>query len=239
MSVSIGSSGQWSSLLSSTDVVVADCKFSTTVHSHPSCQEIWPSRPLVCIKPVLTKMMTVYADWCGPCKVIGPHFEKLAQEHAKPKKMAFAKINVDNQNDIAQQYGVSAMPTFKVFHKGACIDTIKGANPAALAAAITKAKQLVGSGGGQTFQSRGRTLGGQQSTRINFNLNAFINGLVSFLGLYVTSFFTLNALRAARESPFNPERRPERPQPSSSGTTGSSTAKPAAKQSNFRTLADL
>lgn len=49
-----------------------------------------------------------YADWCGPCKAIAPIFEQLATQHAKPGKLAFAKINVDNNQDIAKQYGVTA-----------------------------------------------------------------------------------------------------------------------------------
>ncbi len=49
-----------------------------------------------------------YADWCGPCKVIAPTFEQLAKSHAKAGKIAFAKVNVDDQQEITQQYGVSA-----------------------------------------------------------------------------------------------------------------------------------
>lgn len=147
--------------------------------------------------PELTMRHTVYADWCGPCKMIGPHFEKLAEEHSKPKKIAFAKINTDNQNDLSQQYGVSSMPTFKVFHKGACIETIKGANPAALAAAVTKAKQLcsAGGGGGAAFGSKGRKLGGEgRSLNVSFNPLSFFNSVVTFLGLYVMSFLSVRLM---------------------------------------------
>lgn len=49
-----------------------------------------------------------YADWCGPCKVIAPQFEQLAKQHAAPGKLAFAKVNVDEQQEVAQQFGVSA-----------------------------------------------------------------------------------------------------------------------------------
>jgi thioredoxin 1 len=49
-----------------------------------------------------------YADWCGPCKAIAPIFEQLATSHSQPGKLAFAKVNVDNQQEIAQKYGVSA-----------------------------------------------------------------------------------------------------------------------------------
>lgn len=49
-----------------------------------------------------------YADWCGPCKVISPVFEQLAAAESKPGKLAFAKVNVDSQREIAGNYGVSA-----------------------------------------------------------------------------------------------------------------------------------
>lgn len=49
-----------------------------------------------------------YADWCGPCKVIAPVFEQLAQQEAKPGRIAFVKVDVDAQQGIARQYGVSA-----------------------------------------------------------------------------------------------------------------------------------
>jgi thioredoxin 1 len=49
-----------------------------------------------------------YADWCGPCKAIAPIFEQLATSHSQAGKLAFAKVDVDSQQDIARQYGVSA-----------------------------------------------------------------------------------------------------------------------------------
>jgi thioredoxin 1 len=49
-----------------------------------------------------------YADWCGPCKAIAPIFEQLATSHSQAGKLVFAKVNVDDQPDIAQKYGVSA-----------------------------------------------------------------------------------------------------------------------------------
>jgi thioredoxin-like negative regulator of GroEL len=49
-----------------------------------------------------------YADWCGPCKTIAPIFEQLATSHSQTGRLAFAKVNVDGQPDIARQYGVSA-----------------------------------------------------------------------------------------------------------------------------------
>jgi thioredoxin 1 len=49
-----------------------------------------------------------YADWCGPCKAIAPIFGHLATAESKAGRMAFVKIDVDSQQSIAKQYGVSA-----------------------------------------------------------------------------------------------------------------------------------
>lgn len=61
-----------------------------------------------------------YADWCGPCRTIAPTFAHLAASLPTEvaAKMAFAKIDVDKLPDIAQQYGVTAMPTFMFFRDG-------------------------------------------------------------------------------------------------------------------------
>jgi thiol-disulfide isomerase/thioredoxin len=53
-------------------------------------------------------MRSVYADWCGPCKTISPVFESLSTKFSKPRAITFTKVNVDNQQEIAQKYGVSA-----------------------------------------------------------------------------------------------------------------------------------
>lgn len=93
--VSIGSSAQFSKLLGTSSIVITDCK---SIHSidHP--------RPGV----LLTSFHQVYADWCGPCKTISPTFESLSTKYSKPNRITFTKVNVDNQQEIAQQYGVSA-----------------------------------------------------------------------------------------------------------------------------------
>ncbi|CAB54816.1 Thioredoxin-like I protein Txl1 [Schizosaccharomyces pombe] len=72
-----------------------------------------------------------YADWCGPCKAISPLFSQLASKYASPK-FVFAKVNVDEQRQIASGLGVKAMPTFVFFENGKQIDMLTGANPQAL-----------------------------------------------------------------------------------------------------------
>ncbi|RDA84877.1 hypothetical protein CP532_2089 [Ophiocordyceps camponoti-leonardi (nom. inval.)] len=182
-----------------------------------------------------------YADWCGPCKMVAPHFERLATQHSRPKKVAFAKVNVDNQSAIARAQGVSAMPTFKIFHRGQCVDTIKGANPTALTEAVTKALRLVDSGGsGDVFKTPGRTLGGSTAAARHgvyrpWDMAGFFKSLISFFGLYFISLFSFDARKAAEDSPFNIHRKPpsQRPPPSANAA-----ARPMQKPS-FKTLADL
>jgi thioredoxin 1 len=49
-----------------------------------------------------------YADWCGPCKTIAPHYNSLAEKETKAGKLQFCKVNVDACQDVARKYGVSA-----------------------------------------------------------------------------------------------------------------------------------
>jgi thioredoxin 1 len=79
-----------------------------------------------------------YATWCPPCKVIAPVYEQLSKAHSVAGKIAFVKVNVDEQREIAAQYGIQAMPTFLVFKDGKKIEEIKGANPPALKKVVEK-----------------------------------------------------------------------------------------------------
>ena len=65
------------------------------------------------------------ATWCGPCKMIGPIFEKLSTNYPKSK---FIKVDVDEGEQIAQEQGISAMPTFKVYKDGVCVGELVGAS---------------------------------------------------------------------------------------------------------------
>lgn len=194
--------------------------------------------------------------------MIAPTFEALAKEHSRPKKVAFAKINVDAQSTISRTNGVSAMPTFKIFHNGSCVETIKGANPPALTAAINNAVKLAGGGGksGDVFKTPGRTLGGGGgggSARSGlgiptFDLTRWFKALVSLIGLYIVSLFSVciqagnfdrdllltkrqvDPYKSAENSMFNIHGAPVQPG-SKPGAPGS---RPAQKAS-FKTLADL
>jgi thioredoxin 1 len=80
-----------------------------------------------------------HATWCGPCHAVAPVYAKLAEEHSSPNNVAFVKIDVDEQPEIAGKYGITAMPTFLVIKEGNVVETIRGANPPALKKAVASA----------------------------------------------------------------------------------------------------
>lgn len=68
-----------------------------------------------------------WADWCGPCKTLMPLLEKLMDEYQG--KVILAKVNSDENQDLATQYGVRSLPTIKLFKRGAAVDEFMGALP--------------------------------------------------------------------------------------------------------------
>ena len=69
-------------------------------------------------------LVDFYADWCGPCKAMGPVVEALAQEYEG--KVKVGKINTDDNQDIAMEYGVMSIPTFIVFKGGKAVKKMLG-----------------------------------------------------------------------------------------------------------------
>lgn len=80
---------------------------------------------------VLKSSVPVFADfwaeWCGPCRIIGPIIEELAGEFNG--KVRFVKVNVDENQEIAEKYDIQAIPTLIVFRNGEPISRIVGAAP--------------------------------------------------------------------------------------------------------------
>ncbi len=74
-------------------------------------------------QPVLVDF---YADWCGPCKMMGPVVEEISNEEAGIK---VCKINIDEQIELAQRYGVMSIPTFISFKNGEVAGKQVGAVP--------------------------------------------------------------------------------------------------------------
>jgi thioredoxin len=69
-----------------------------------------------------------HAVWCGPCKAISPVFERLSKQHESSTFIVFAKVDVDKVKDVAQECGITAMPTFQFFVGGKKVDEVRGAD---------------------------------------------------------------------------------------------------------------
>ncbi|EXL09438.1 thioredoxin [Aquamicrobium defluvii] len=68
-----------------------------------------------------------WAEWCGPCKMIGPSLEEISNELGS--KVKIAKLNIDENPELAAQFGVRSIPTLMVFKDGQVADTKVGAAP--------------------------------------------------------------------------------------------------------------
>ena len=75
-------------------------------------------------KPVLVDF---WADWCQPCQTIMPMLAKLAEEYAG--KFELAKVNADDEQELAAHFGIKSLPTMKLFFKGQLVDERLGAVP--------------------------------------------------------------------------------------------------------------
>ena len=69
-------------------------------------------------------LVDFWAEWCGPCKSMHPIFTRMAKKY---KRVRFARVNVDNAQDIASKYGVQSIPTFIMFKNGEIANTMVGA----------------------------------------------------------------------------------------------------------------
>lgn len=69
-------------------------------------------------------LVDFYADWCGPCKMMGPIVDQLAEQYEG--KIKIGKINIDDNSQIAAKYNVMSIPTFIFFKDGKAVETIVG-----------------------------------------------------------------------------------------------------------------
>ena len=79
------------------------------------------------LKSELPVLVDFWAEWCGPCKMIGPIVEEIASDYAG--KVKVGKVNVDFNNQVAMQYGIRGIPALLVFKSGAVANQIVGAVP--------------------------------------------------------------------------------------------------------------
>ena len=76
-------------------------------------------------KPVL---LDFYADWCGPCRMVGPIVDEIAEERADIK---VGKINVDEESELAERFGIFSIPALVVIKNGKIVNQSVGARPKA------------------------------------------------------------------------------------------------------------
>lgn len=70
-----------------------------------------------------TVILDFYADWCGPCRMLGPVLEKIADEH---EEIAVAKVNVDDIPSLAESFGVTSIPALFVLKNGEIVNQAVG-----------------------------------------------------------------------------------------------------------------
>jgi thioredoxin 1 len=74
-------------------------------------------------------LVDFWAEWCGPCRLVGPVLEEIGQEHGE--KLRVVKVNIDENPNVARDYQIMSIPTMSVFKGGEIVKTIVGAKPKA------------------------------------------------------------------------------------------------------------
>ncbi|MGH9750487.1 MAG: thioredoxin [Candidatus Polarisedimenticolia bacterium] len=70
-------------------------------------------------------LVDFWAEWCGPCRLVAPVLEKLADEYSG--RVRIGKVNVDEETSLAERYGIQSIPTLLLFKEGKVVDQFIGA----------------------------------------------------------------------------------------------------------------
>jgi thioredoxin 1 len=78
------------------------------------------------IKSDVVVLVDFWAEWCGPCKMLAPIVEKIAEDETYQGKVKIGKVNVDDNPNTASHFGIQAIPTLLLFKDGAIVDRVVG-----------------------------------------------------------------------------------------------------------------
>jgi thioredoxin 1 len=81
----------------------------------------------VVLKSATPVLVDFWAEWCAPCRAVGPILEEISNEYGD--KLKIVKLNTDEEGSIAMKYGISSIPTLNIFVGGQVVKTIVGAKP--------------------------------------------------------------------------------------------------------------